>query len=113
MVGSFAARQADGEARQGKVGALGHSTPRCLLAGEGDERLAAPLATQVIQDEHRVRLELGKNRNTRIYQVTLVMNCVDLRFHPQKPGFWLSTLVKERKGGGGGAWSDPQGGNPS
>lgn len=48
-------------AREGKVGALDHGTSRRLLAGEGDERLPAPLATQVIQDEHRVRLELGKN----------------------------------------------------
>lgn len=61
MLSSFAAHQADRVARQGKVGVLGHSTPRCLLAGEGDERLPTPLATQVIQDEHRVRLKLGKN----------------------------------------------------
>lgn len=65
MVGSFAAYQADRVARQGKVGALGHSAPRCLHVGEGDERLPTPLATQVIQDEHAVRLELGKNSKTR------------------------------------------------
>lgn len=57
---SFAAHQADRVASERKVGALSHSTPRCLPAGEGDERLPAPLATQVIQDENRVRLELEK-----------------------------------------------------
>lgn len=40
------------------AGALGHSLPGELLAGEGDEGLAAALAAEVVEDENGVWLEL-------------------------------------------------------
>lgn len=41
------------------VGALGYGPPGDLLTGEGDQGLAAALATEVIQYENGVWLELG------------------------------------------------------
>lgn len=40
------------------AGALGHSLPGQLLAGEGDKGLAAALAAEVVEDEDGVWLEL-------------------------------------------------------
>lgn len=45
---------------EGVVGALSYSLPGNLLAGEGDQGLAAALATEVIQDKNAVRLKLHK-----------------------------------------------------
>lgn len=53
------------------TGALGHGPARRLLAGEGDQGLAAALAAEVVQNEDGVRLELrgdtkqNKNKNRK------------------------------------------------
>lgn len=51
--------QVDLLAVESVVGALGYSPPGDLLAREGDQGLAAALATEVIQYENGVWLELG------------------------------------------------------
>lgn len=50
---------------EGVVGALGYSPPGNLLAGEGDQRLAAALAAEVVQDEDAVWLKLQGEREKR------------------------------------------------
>lgn len=44
---------------EGVVGALSYGPPGDLLIGESDQGLAAALATEVVQDENGVWLELG------------------------------------------------------
>lgn len=48
------------------VGALGYGLPGNLLTGKGDQGLAAALATEVVQNENGVWLELErkKTKNT-------------------------------------------------
>lgn len=55
---SVAQGQVDLLAVETVAGALGHSLPGQLLAGEGDEGLAAALAAEVVEDENGVWLEL-------------------------------------------------------
>lgn len=50
---------------EGMVGALGYGPPGHLLAREGDQGLAAALATEVVQDENGVWLELREKQNKR------------------------------------------------
>lgn len=50
---------------EGVVGALGYGPPGDLLAGEGDQGLAAALATKVVQDENGVWLELWRKRHRK------------------------------------------------
>lgn len=45
------------------VGALRHGPPGDLIAGESDQGLAAALATEVVQDENGVWLELWELKN--------------------------------------------------
>lgn len=45
---------------EGMVGALNYSPPSHLLTGEGDQGLAAALATEVVQNENGIWLELQK-----------------------------------------------------
>lgn len=60
---SVAQSQVDLLAVETVAGALGHSLPGELLAGEGDEGLAAALAAEVVEDENGVWLELlGRGR---------------------------------------------------
>lgn len=47
------------------VGALGYSLPGDLLAGEGDQGLAAALATEVVQDKNGIWLELQGRGNQK------------------------------------------------
>lgn len=54
--------QVDLLAIEGVVGALGYGPPGDLLAREGDQGLAAALATEVVQDENGVWLELKKKK---------------------------------------------------
>lgn len=51
--------QVDLLAVEGVVGALSYSLSGNLLTGEGDQGLAAALATEVIQDKNGVWLKLG------------------------------------------------------
>lgn len=51
--------QVDLLAVEGVIGALGYCLPGDLLTGEGDQGLAAALATEVVQDKNGVWLELG------------------------------------------------------
>lgn len=51
--------QVDLLAVEGVAGALGYGSPGDLLTREGDQCLAAALATEVVQDENGVWLELG------------------------------------------------------
>lgn len=51
---SVAEGQVDLLAVETVAGALGHSLPGQLLAGEGDQGLAAALAAEVVQDENVV-----------------------------------------------------------
>lgn len=70
---SVAQGQVDLLAVEMVAGALGHSLPGELLAGEGDEGVAAALAAEVVEDENGVGLELlggrgaegGGGRNQR------------------------------------------------
>lgn len=55
---SVAQGQVDLLAIETVAGALGHSLPGELLAGEGDKGLATALATEVVEDENGVGLEL-------------------------------------------------------
>lgn len=61
---------------EGVVGALSYSAPGDLLAGEGNQGLAAALAAEVVQDENGVWLELqrkkenGDERHMRQLRVT-------------------------------------------
>lgn len=51
--------QVDLLAVEGVVGTLGYGPSCDLLTGEGDQGFAAALATEVVQDENGVWLELG------------------------------------------------------
>ncbi len=64
--------QVDLLAVEGVVGALGYGPPGDLLAREGDQGLAAALATEIVQDENGVWLELQRknNRQTGMRQCT-------------------------------------------
>lgn len=65
--GSVAEDQVDLLAVEGAVGALGHGPPGDLLTREGDQGLAAALATEVVQDEYGVWLELQKKDGDRTH----------------------------------------------
>lgn len=47
------------------VGALGYGLPGDLLTREGDQGLAAALATEVVQDENGVWLELQRKKKKK------------------------------------------------
>lgn len=51
---------------EGVVGALGYGPSGDLLTREGDQGLATALATEVVQDENGIWLELQKkNKNNK------------------------------------------------
>lgn len=50
--------QVDLLAVEGMVGALGYGPPGHLLTGEGDQGLATALATEIVQNENGIWLEL-------------------------------------------------------
>lgn len=58
--------QVDLVAIEGVIGALGHGLPGDLFTGEGYQGLATALATEVVQDQNGIWLQLqGENKQTQ------------------------------------------------
>lgn len=72
------------------VGVLSYSLSGDLLAGEGDQGLAAALATEVVQDENSVWLKLQqkKKRQVAYFPVTASLKH---QGEPSQPGTRSST----------------------